>query len=114
MTNITEAVSTVVNALNEKKALDIKVIDISKISIMADYFIIASGTNINQIQAMSDNIQEKMSKINYSPKQIEGYDSANWILLDYIDIVIHIFDKESRAFYNLEHIWSDGTQITSF
>ena len=105
---------TAVDALNDKKAVDIKVIDISNISIMADYFIIASGNNINQIQAMCDNIREKLAVKNHSPKHIEGYDSANWILLDYTDVVIHLFDNQSRSFYDLERIWSDGKEITSF
>ena len=109
-----EIAQAAVDALNDKKALDVKVIDISSISIMADYFIIASGSNTNQIQAMCDNVREKLSDIEYSPKHIEGYDSANWILLDYSDVVIHLFDKESRSFYNLERIWSDGAEITSF
>ncbi|MCR5603664.1 MAG: ribosome silencing factor [Lachnospiraceae bacterium] len=114
MNEVNTIVKEAVDALNEKKAIDIKVIDISNISIMADCFIIASGNNVNQIQAMCDNVREKLSIINNSPKHIEGYDSANWILLDYSDVIIHLFDKESRSFYDLERIWSDGREITSF
>ena len=114
MTEVNMIIKEAVNALNEKKAIDIKVIDISKISIMADCFIIASGNNSNQLQAMCDNVREKLSLINSSPKHIEGYDSANWILLDYSDVIIHLFDKESRSFYDIERIWSDGKEITSF
>lgn len=98
-------------ALNDKKAEDIKIIDISKVSVMADYFIIASGSNRNQIQAMIDNVQEKLHKEGYDCKQIEGYETANWILMDYRDIIIHVFDNENRLFYDLERIWRDGVLL---
>ena len=111
MTETFEIVKTAVAALNDKKAEDIKVIDISDISIMADYFIITSGNNPNQIQAMCENVKEKLGRAGYEYKQIEGYDTANWILMDYRDMIVHIFDKESRSFYNLERIWSDGKTV---
>ena len=99
-------------ALEDKKAVDIKVIDIEKVSILADYFIIASGTNRNQVQAMADNAEEILGRAGYEPRQIEGYQNANWILMDYGDLVIHIFDEENRLFYDLERIWKDGKDIT--
>ena len=92
-------------ALEDKKASDIKVIDIEQITTLADYFIIASGSNRNQVQAMADNVDEVLGKAGYPCKQTEGYSSANWILLDYGDIVIHLFDEENRLFYDLERIW---------
>ena len=95
-------------ALEYKKASDIKVIDIEQITTLADYFIIASGSNRNQVQAMADNVDEVLGKAGYPCKQTEGYSSANWILLDYGDIVIHLFDEENRLFYDLERIWRDG------
>lgn len=94
--------------LDEKKGEDIKIIDISNISVIADYFLIASANNINQLQAMSDELQEKLSKEGIEVKQVEGNRSATWILLDYGDLVIHLFDKEDRLFYDLERIWTDG------
>ena len=101
------------DALADKKADDIKVIDISKVSVLADYFIIAGGMNRNQVQAMADNVEEKLGKeCGVSPRQIEGYQTANWILMDYGDIVIHIFDKENRLFYDLERIWRDGKDVS--
>lgn len=101
------------DALADKKADDIKVIDISKVSVLADYFIIAGGMNRNQVQAMADNVEEVIGKeLHLSPKQIEGYQSANWILMDYKDVVIHIFDKENRLFYDLERIWRDGKDVS--
>lgn len=101
----------IVAALEDKKAEDIKVLDISNISVMADYFILASGTNRNQIQAIADNVQEKLHKAGTNIKQIEGYDTANWVLLDYGDVIVHVFDKENRLFYDLERIWADGKVV---
>lgn len=100
-----------IQALEDKKAEDIKVIDISEVSVIADYFIIANGTNRSQIQAMSDNVEETLGRAGYPLKQIEGYQNANWVLLDFKDVIIHIFDKENRLFYDLERIWRDGKLI---
>lgn len=99
-------------ALEDKKAEDIRVIDISEISVLADYFIIADGNNRNQVQAMIDNVEETLGKAGYTPKQIEGYQNANWVLMDYSDIIVHVFDKENRLFYDLERIWRDGKAIS--
>ncbi|MBD5541374.1 MAG: ribosome silencing factor [Lachnospiraceae bacterium] len=100
-----------IEALEDKKGEDIRIIDISEVSILADYFIIASGNNRNQVQALCDNVEEKLGRMGVVQKQIEGYDNGNWILVDYRDIVIHIFDKENRLFYDLERIWRDGKFI---
>ena len=99
-------------ALSEKKGEDIKIIEISEISIMADYFVISNGTNLPQVQAMVENVQEKMRKAGFEVKRVEGNRSSSWVLLDYGDVVIHIFDKEDRLFYDLERIWSDGKTVT--
>ena len=98
--------------LDNKKAHDIHVLDISKITIFADYFVIASGSNPNQIHAMADAVEEKLSASGVHPRSVEGYQNANWILMDYRDIVIHIFDTESREFYDLERIWRDAEMVT--
>lgn len=98
-------------ALEDKKAEDISIIDISEVSVIADYFIIAAGKNKNQIQALSDTVNEKLERAGLPLKQIEGYNNANWILLDFGDIIVHIFDKENRLFYDLERIWRDGKQM---
>lgn len=100
-----------VEALKEKKGYDVKVIDISEISILADYFIIANGSNANQVQAMVDNVEEQMYKAGFDDPKVEGYNNASWILLDYNDVVLHIFDEESRSFYNLERLWRDGKEV---
>ena len=100
-----------VEALEDKKAEDIAIIDISEVSVIADYFIIAGGNNKSQIQALSDVVDEKLGRAGLPLKQIEGYNNANWILLDFGDIIVHIFDKENRLFYDLERIWCDGKKI---
>ena len=106
-----ELAKIAVNALYDKKGEDITIIDISEISVLADYFIIAGGSNRSQIQAMADNVDECVSKNGGTLKQIEGYDAGNWVLLDFQDIIVHIFDKENRLFYDLERIWRDGKII---
>lgn len=100
-----------VAALEDKKGEDIRVIDISEISTLADYFIIAAGTNRNQVQALADNVQEKLGREGHMTKNVEGYDAGNWILLDFGDIIVHVFDSENRLFYDLERIWRDGKLI---
>lgn len=100
-----------IKALEDKKAEDIHVIDISEVSVVADYFIIANGSNRSQIQAMADNVQEMLGRAGYTMRQVEGYHTANWILMDFGDVIVHIFDKENRLFYNLERIWRDGKAI---
>lgn len=102
----------VIDALEEKKAEDITILDISEISVLADYFVIADGNNRNQVQAMTDSVEEALGRAGYEPKQIEGYQTANWILMDYKDVIIHVFSKEDRGFYDLERIWRDGKPVT--
>lgn len=106
-----EMAKIAVSALEEKKAKDLKLLDISDVSVLADYFIIASGSNRNQVQAMADEVEERLGKEGHTPKQVEGYQTANWILMDYQDIIIHIFDEENRLFYDLERIWRDGNLV---
>ena len=106
-----EIAKLAIDALEDKKAEDIRIIDISHISTIADYFIIADGSNKSQIQAMADNVSEKLDKQGCHLKQMEGYQNANWILMDFQDIIIHIFDRENRLFYDLERIWRDGISI---
>lgn len=111
--NARKMTRVVIDALEEKKAEDIRIIDISTVSVMADYFVIASGNNRNQIQAMIDNVEEQLHKAGFEVKQVEGYDTANWILMDCRDVIVHVFDKENRLFYDLERIWRDGKLISS-
>lgn len=100
-----------VAALEDKKAEDIKVIDIREVSPIADYFIIANGTNQSQIQAMRDAADEALFKAGLKVKQVEGNQNSTWILMDYEDVIVHIFSKEDRLFYDLERIWRDGKMV---
>ena len=108
MSKSLEMVKLAKTALEDKKAGDIKVIDISGVSVLADYFIIADGSNVNQVQAMVDNVDEVLGRAGYECKQMEGYGTGGWILMDYGDIIVHAFCREDRLFYDLARIWRDG------
>ena len=95
-------------AIDDKKGQDIKIIDIHNVSVIADYFVIASGTNSNQVQAIVDNVEEQLGRAGFEAKQIEGNRNSCWILMDYGDVIVHVFDEENRLFYDLERIWRDG------
>ena len=99
-------------ALDERKGEDIQIIEIKDISIIADYFIIANGTNSSQVDALVGAVQDKLGKEGFEPKRVEGVRSASWILMDYGDVIVHVFSKEDRLFYNLERIWRDGKSVS--
>ena len=98
-------------ALEEKKAEDIRVIGIGNGSVLAEYFVIANGNSPLQVEAMVDSVQEELAKEGFEPKRVEGVHSSGWVLMDYGDIVVHIFSKEDRLFYDLERIWRDGVFV---
>ena len=106
-----EMVRIACKALDDKKAKDIKVIDIHEVSVIADYFVIASASNQNQVQAMVDNADEMLGRAGYEAKQIEGTRNSSWVLMDYGDMIVHVFDEENRLFYDLERIWRDGKEL---
>ena len=110
---IENLVKTAFEAIDDKKGEDIRILDISKVSVIADYFIIAHGNNINQVQSICDEVEQRLGRVGVHAKQIEGYEKANWILMDFGDIIIHVFDKENRLFYDLERIWRDGEAVDS-
>ena len=99
-------------ALDEKKGSDIKIIEIDKISTLADYFIIADRANAPQVEALVDNVEEKLAQYGRNPKRVEGIKNCGWILLDYEDVVIHVFSKQNRLFYDLERVWRDGKNLS--
>ncbi len=99
------------NALSDKKGEDIKIIEIGKLSTVADYFIIANGSNAPHVESLVDNVEEELLKENIHAERIEGVKSSGWILMDYNDVVVHVFSKEDRLFYDLERIWRDGKEI---
>ncbi|MCR5323302.1 MAG: ribosome silencing factor [Lachnospiraceae bacterium] len=106
-----EMVKLIHKAMEDKKAEDIKIIDIADISTIADYFIICSGSNSSQLEAIIDNISETLGRAGYESKRTEGGRNSGWVLIDYGDVVVHIFSKEDRLFYDLERIWRDGKTV---
>ncbi|MGN1318159.1 MAG: ribosome silencing factor [Lachnospirales bacterium] len=111
MTDTFKAAKAAYKALDDKMAVDIKVLDIKGVSSLADYFVIASGNNPNQLRAMADEVDEQLFKAGFRLKHSEGMNSKNWILMDFGDIVVHLFNKEDRGFYNIERIWGDAKEV---
>lgn len=111
MEHANQMIRIIYDALSDKKGEDIKVIDISEISVMADYFVITNGNSDSQVNALVENVEEKMHKAGYSLKQQEGNRSGTWVLLDFGDVIVHVFNKENRSFYNLERVWNDGRVV---
>ena len=99
------------NAANDKKALDLVVLDLREIATFTDYFVIASGNNERQVQAISDEVFERLKKSGNAAARVEGYKSAEWILLDYGDFIVHVFADKARKFYDLERLWREAKQI---
>lgn len=100
-----------VKAIDSKLGENIKVIKIDELTIIANYFIIANGNSNTQVKAIADEVEFKLSEAGLEPHRTEGYQGASWIVLDYVDVVIHVFHKETRDFYDLERLWQDGTEI---
>ena len=109
--NIDKIWQSAVHTLDEHKATDIKVLEVSSITSIADYFLIASGNSANQVRSLSDYVEEKLAKEGICPLRHEGYNSGDWITLDYGDVLIHIFRRETRDFYDLERLWVDATDV---
>ncbi len=107
----TEMANKAVSILKDKKAKDIKLMDIHEISAISDYFVIATGNSTIQVQAMSDELEEKMNLAGYEMHHKEGFRNGRWILLDFNNIIIHLFHDEERQFYNLERLWVDAKTI---
>ncbi|QQY80438.1 ribosome-associated protein [Keratinibaculum paraultunense] len=111
MKDIDKRVSIITKACYDKKGFNVKVLNLKKITPMADYFIIASGNSTIQTVAIADEVEEKMETSGYPLLGKEGYQTGRWILLDFGDIVVHVFHKEDREYYNLEKLWADGEEI---
>lgn len=107
-----EMVKIAYDALDEKLGEEIEILRIDEISVIADYLVIASGRNQNQLNAMIDFVEEKMTMAGFNSKRIEGNKNSTWVLMDYGDVIIHVFSKEDRLFYDLERIWKDGKKLT--
>lgn len=110
MTTLEQAFETV-KILDSKKAENVKLFEIGEISSLCDYMIIASGRSSTQVRALADELEFKLNEQGFSVSHIEGHRSDTWILLDYVDIIVHIFSEEARQYYNLERLWQDGKEI---
>lgn len=109
--NSYEQAVMVAKALSSKKGLDIQVIEISDVSVLADYMVIATGTSSTHVKALADEVEYKLDEAGISVSHIEGYRSNTWILLDYIDVLVNVFSDEAREFYDLERLWQDGKSV---
>ncbi|MBT2694114.1 ribosome silencing factor [Bacillus sp. ISL-55] len=103
-----ELLITAVKAADDKRAEDIMVLNMKGISLIADYFVICHGNSDKQVQAIAREIREKAEEQGYNLKRIEGFDEARWVLIDIGDVVVHVFHKEERSYYNLERLWGDA------
>ena len=110
MTSLEQA-RKIVQVMDSKKAKDIRLIKIGGISSLGDYFVVASASNTTQVKAIADEVEDEMTKLGLEPNRVEGRQSAQWILMDYYDVMVHVFLDEARSFYNLERLWSDAPQL---
>ena len=110
MTSLEQA-RKIVQVMDSKKAKDIRLIKIEGISSLGDYFVVASASNTTQVKAIADEVEDEMTKLGLEPNRVEGRQSAQWILMDYYDVMVHAFLDEARSFYNLERLWSDAPQL---
>jgi ribosome-associated protein len=108
---MTDALQVALKAVDDKKGYDIAVLDISEIASFANYFVLCTGDSSRQIQAIADEVETKLREHGLRPNHVEGYRNAEWVLMDYVDLVIHIFSKSARVFYDLERLWRDGKRL---
>lgn len=108
---VEQMVKAAYDAIDDKLGQDISIINIGTVSSLCDYFIIATGSSSRQVKAIADSVQDALTEAGIEPRSKEGYDTQNWILLDYGDIIVHVFDEENRAFYNLEKLWKDAPYV---
>lgn len=110
---IRQQVARAVKAIEDKKGEDIVILEMDKNSgAFTDYFLVCSGTNPRQIQAIADDVQKQMEEIGHRPNSLEGYTQAEWVLLDYVDFVLHVFSERARKFYDLERLWKSAKKLT--
>jgi ribosome-associated protein len=109
--SLDERVLAALHAASEKKAIDPVVLDLREIASFTDYFMIVSGANERQVQAISDEVYEQLKKSGNAAARVEGYKTAEWILLDYGDFVVHVFEQKARKFYDLERLWRESKRV---
>ena len=110
--NSREKAIKIANIIDKKLGEDVKVLKVEGITSITDYYVIATAKNTSHAKALCDEIDEKMKKEGIAPRSIEGYQSAMWILLDFENVIVHLFYEETRRFYNLEHLWADAERIS--
>jgi ribosome-associated protein len=109
-----QQVAQAVRAIEGKKGEDVVILEMDKSSgAFTDYFVVCSGTNPRQIQAIADDVQKQMAEAGQRPNSVEGYTQAEWVLLDYVDFVLHIFSERARKFYDLERLWKSARKLTA-
>jgi ribosome-associated protein len=113
LTDTAQRVREAVAAADDRKAVDMKVLHLQKISDFTDYFLLCSGNSERQVQAIADAVQERLREHRVRPLHVEGYNRAQWVLLDYGDLVVHVFQEEPRRHYALERLWSDAPDLTA-
>jgi ribosome-associated protein len=108
-----DRVRQAVSAADDRKAVDLKVLQLEKVTDFTDYFMICSGTSERQVQAIADAVQEKLREHRVRPLHVEGYNRAQWVLIDYGDLVVHVFQEEQRRYYALERLWGDAPEVSA-
>lgn len=111
LSTLDPALRLAVEAARDKKALDIVVLDLQGIASFTDYFLIVTGGSHRQIETIADEIDEKLRETKRKPSHIEGYPRGDWILMDYVDFVVHVFTPTSRSYYSLERLWGDAKRL---
>jgi len=106
-----DSLKIAVNAADDKKASDLVILDITKIASFANYFLLCTGDSSRQMQAIADEVEKRLKALGIRPSHIEGYQNSEWILMDYMDLVIHIFSKNARVYYDLERLWRDSKKL---
>jgi ribosome-associated protein len=102
---------TIAKILDSKKGEDIKILGIKDLTVIAEYFVIVTGTSSTHVRTLADEVEFKLGEQDIKPARSEGYKSSSWIVLDYSDVIVHVFDRNSREFYNLERLWADGENV---
>ncbi|MEZ5331213.1 MAG: ribosome silencing factor [Thermoanaerobaculia bacterium] len=108
-----ETLRSAVAAAEDRKARDLRALDLSRVSDFTDYFVVCSGRSERQVGAIAEGVQEALAALGVKPLHVEGLPAARWVLLDYGDIVVHVFEEETRSFYGLEKLWSDAPEVTA-
>ena len=111
MVNAKEMALAAAKALDSKKGRDIKVLEIDKITTLADYFVIASGTSSTHVKSLAEEVEFQFKEQGVAPIRTEGFNTQNWFILDYANVIVHVFSPDARDYYDLDHLWADGEDV---